>query len=145
MVNIIDTDIDKKIGVFAKEIFIRDVKATDGEIECTVKVDNEAWLMNDHFPGTSIIQCFFQCAMLLFYENNKEFDPTKNLFFLGDLKVKYKRPIFLNDVVRVTMKKVCFMSGVLLYEGECFIEDKKCTTISGSLASKPRTVVIKKT
>lgn len=135
-------DIEKKIGRFVKEIFVSGVQATPGEIRWQVRVDRDSWLMNDHFPGTSIIQCFFQGAMLLYWENKPDFDPDNSLFFLGDLKIKYRRPIFLNDIVNFQIKNLCFMGGVLLFSGECFLEDgTKSATISGSLSSKPRTIV----
>jgi len=133
------SDVKRKIDLFVEEVFISDVLGNSREIEYVVKVDDKSWLMNGHFPGTSIIQCFCQGAMLLYYENNPDHDPEKNIFFLGDLKVKYRKPIFFNETVKFKIISRCYMGAVLLYEGECFLNGNiRCATISGSLSSKCR-------
>ncbi len=138
-------DIEKKIGVFVKEVFVQDVLINKESASCSLEVDKKDWLMNDHFPGTCLIQCFFQAAMLLYYENNELFDPKKELFFLGDLKVKYRSPVLLNDVVDFRVNCTTYTYGILLFSGEGVLKNGKklCVKLSGSLASKPRSSISK--
>ena len=92
--------INQQISSFVKELFIQDVSVSEKSVLCVLEANKKDWLMNDHFPGMSLIQCFIQGAMLLYCENNKLFNQEKDLFFLGDLKVKFRAPVFINNVVK---------------------------------------------
>lgn len=135
--------VEARISRFVRETFVRDVSADEKAIAYSVHVLKPEWLMNDHFPGTSIIQCFFQGAMLLFCENQPAFDPEKSMFFLGGIKIKFLKPIFLNARIKFSLERTAFTSNVLLFEGNC--TDESGTTyarISGSLSIKDRASVL---
>lgn len=134
--------IEAKLGQFAREIFIDSVKADRSSVSYIVNVSNSEWLMNDHFPGTSIIQCFYQGAMLLFYENDESFDPQESLFFAGGIKVKFLQPIFKGDLVKFSVNCERFVQNVLLFEATCVDAcGKAYAKASGSLSSKKRAEV----
>ncbi len=132
--------INQQISSFVKELFIQDVSVSEKSVLCVLEANKKDWLMNDHFPGMSLIQCFIQGAMLLYCENNKLFNQEKDLFFLGDLKVKFRAPVFINNVVKFRICSLTYTSGVLLFNGEGTLEDsnKLCVKIRGSLSSKSR-------
>lgn len=135
-------DLEAKLGNFTKEIFIDNAQGDANVISCTVNVTNPEWIMNDHFPGTSIIQCFYQGAQLLFYENDESFDPQESLFFSGGIKVKFLTPIF--EGYRIIFNLSCerFTQNILLFEGVCVdSRDRVYAKASGSLSSKKRSEV----
>lgn len=136
-------EIEAKLGKFSKPIFVDDVKADRNAISYVVKINNPEWIMNDHFSGINIIQCFSQGAQLLFYEHDKSFDSQENLFFLGGFKVKFLKPIFEGSLVRFKLNCDRFMQNVLLFGGSCVDGDGKAyARASGSLTSKKRTEVV---
>jgi hypothetical protein len=136
-------DVRVRLTKFSKEIFVDDVEADCNTICYVVRVNVPEWLMNEHFPGTSIIQCFYQGAQLLFYENDTDFDPSESLFFSGGIKVKFLNPIFEGHVVTFKLNCECFTRNVLLFEGVCVDPcDKTYAKASGSLSSKKRADVI---
>ena len=136
--------VEGMIKTFAPLVFIRDVTVGGESANATVSVDDESWLLNEHFSGTSIIQSFFQLAMVLYYQHKPDFDLKTQLFFLGGLKVKYFLPILHKDKVDFQLNTARFASGVLLFEGVCKNKDgKKIATMSGSIVSKPRTTLNK--
>jgi 3-hydroxymyristoyl/3-hydroxydecanoyl-(acyl carrier protein) dehydratase len=132
-------EVEVKLSRFAKEIFINDVKTDRDAISYVVNVNNPEWLTNDHLPGTSIIQCFHQGAELLFYENNEDFDPQESMFFAGDIRIKFLKPIFEGHVVTFNVRCERFMANVLLFRGSCVDSSGKAyARASGSLSSKKR-------
>jgi 3-hydroxymyristoyl/3-hydroxydecanoyl-(acyl carrier protein) dehydratase len=140
---ITQSDVEAKLRPFAKEIFVSNVTASPNAVTYSVNVNNPEWLLNDHFPGVSIIQCFFQGAMLMFYEHDRQFDPEVSLFFAGGIKVKFLKPIF--EGYQVTFNLACerFMQNVLLFEGVCVnASGEAYAKASGSLSSKPRVEVV---
>ncbi|WAL59269.1 hotdog family protein [Thermocoleostomius sinensis] len=140
---ITQSDVEAKLRPFAKEIFVSDVTADPGTVAYSVEVNNPEWLLNDHFPGVSIIQCFFQGAMLMFYEHDRHFDPQMSLFFAGGIKIKFLKPIFEGYQVVFTLTCERFVQNVLLFEGVCVNSNGEAyAKASGSLSSKPRAEVM---
>ncbi|MEO5379079.1 MAG: hypothetical protein H7832_15060 [Magnetococcus sp. DMHC-6] len=128
-----------KIGTFVHEIFIENVFVSTDAIEYAVNISRSDQLMNDHFPGTSIIQCFLQGAMLLFYENQTFFDPNKDLFFLGGVRIKYLKPILLGHYVKFRLSNIKYVHNILLFEAKSLdTAGKIYARCSGSLSSKSR-------
>lgn len=135
-------DVEARLGRFTKEIFVSAVEVDSHVISYMVDVNNPDWILNDHFPGTSIIQCFYQGAQLLFYENDEHFDPAESLFFSGGIKVKFLNPIFEGHQVSFKVSCERFMQNVLLFEGVCVDPfGKAYAKASGSLSSKKRVEV----
>lgn len=135
--------VQARISRFVRETFVGDVSADANAVAYSVDVRNPEWLMNDHFPGTSIIQSFFQGAMLLFCENQPTFDPDKSMFFLGGIKIKFMKPIFLGAHVKFSLACTAFTSNVLLFEGSCIDNSGKTyARISGSLSIKDRANIL---
>lgn len=135
--------VEARISRFVRETFVRDIRSDEKDITYSVLVQKPEWLMNDHFPGTSIIQCFFQGAMLLFCENQPTFDPEKSMFFLGGIKIKFMKPIFLNARINFSLDRTAFTSNVLLFEGNCTDENGAAyARITGSLSIKDRASVL---
>lgn len=133
------TSVQQKIGSFVNEVFFQSASLNQEQVRFNVEVTHERWLMNDHFPGLSIIQCFFQGAMLLFQEHQPEFDARQSLFFLGGVKVKFLRPILLGDTVSFQVDAVKFSNNILLFGGNGVTADgRPYARISGSLSSKER-------
>lgn len=143
---IVQSDVEAKLRPFAKEIFVSDVTANPNTVTYIVNVNNPEWLLNDHFPGVSIIQCFFQGAMLMFYEHDSQFNPQTHLFFAGGVKAKFLKPIFEGHQVRFNLICERFVQNVLLFEGVCVnAKGESYAKASGSLSSKPRAEVVAQT
>lgn len=131
--------IQLKIGRFVKEGFFKSASLNQEQVCFKVEVIHENWLMNEHFPGVSIIQCFFQGAMLLFQEHQPEFDAQLKLFFLGGIKVKFLRPILLGDIVSFNVDTIKFSNNILLFSGNGVSDGGLAyAKISGSLSSSNR-------
>jgi hypothetical protein len=136
-------DIEAKLKPFTKEIFVESVEADHTIVSYFVTITDQR-LLNDHFPGVSIIQCFFQGAMLMFYENDVQFDPEISLFLAGGLKIKFLNPIFAGNRVSFQVKNRGFINDALLFEGMCVNPvGEAYANASGSLSSKLRTEVEK--
>lgn len=142
MQSLCDNSVAAVIGRFVRETFVGNVMADEQGVDYIVDVHKPEWLLNDHFPGTSIVQGFFQGAMLLYAQNEPTFNPEERMFFLGGIRVKFVKPIFLGDRVKFVVTRTTFANGVLLFDARCTdAAGKAYARMSGSLATKSRLAV----
>ncbi len=88
-------------------------------------------------PGVLIIEAMAQASILLFYPE-KEKSPGQGLvYYLGAVKVRFKRPVIAGDQLMITVEPVKMLSGIGIVNAVATVGDKEVASGEISFSAKP--------
>lgn len=101
----------------------------------TIKGDE--WFLKGHFPGNPVVPGVILCEILaqsscILVSN--EITDDKTPYFTGLDKVRFKRPVKINDVINTECVIVKFKGAFYWAEGKGYVDGELCVSAEFSFA-----------
>lgn len=75
-------------------------------------------------PGVLIIEAMAQASVMLFADKVSA-SGKKYIFYLGSTKIKFRRPVFPGDQLKIVVEPIKVLSSVAIVNATAYVEDKE--------------------